>query len=94
MGPTQPKPASQVRRAQSPQPNPSGIPATLKDCIFCGGHHWATDYDRFTTLKARRNRIYELQRCERCLNNHLVTALLALQNLPVSIVNAQIELLK
>ncbi|KAL6743430.1 hypothetical protein Aduo_016471 [Ancylostoma duodenale] len=75
-GPLQPKPVSQVRRAQSPQPSSSAIPAILKDCIFCGGHHWATDCDRFTTLTARRNRVYELQRCERCLtpNNHLVTA--------------------
>ncbi|EYC39479.1 hypothetical protein Y032_0654g1184 [Ancylostoma ceylanicum] len=74
--PLQPKPAAQVRRAQSPQPSSSGIPATLKDCIFCGGRHWATDCDHYTTLTARRNRLYELHRCERCLtpNNHLVTA--------------------
>ncbi|EYC03586.1 hypothetical protein Y032_0093g2673 [Ancylostoma ceylanicum] len=76
MQPPQPEPASQVLRAQSPQPSSSGIPATAKDCVFCGGRHWATNCERFTTLTARRNRVYELQRCERCLtpNKHLVTA--------------------
>ncbi|EYC45481.1 hypothetical protein Y032_0426g1255 [Ancylostoma ceylanicum] len=76
--PLQPRPAPQAERAQSPQPNSSGIPATLKCCMFCGGHHKVPDCDRFTTLTARKNRAYELHRCERCLSpTHSVTACLA-----------------
>ncbi|EYC04798.1 hypothetical protein Y032_0086g1996 [Ancylostoma ceylanicum] len=50
--------------------------ASVTKCKFCEGLHWTTDCTLFATLTARRDRVYYLRKCERCLtpNNHLVTA--------------------
>ncbi|KAL6741550.1 hypothetical protein Aduo_014791 [Ancylostoma duodenale] len=73
-------------RPTSPQLGPSGNQPgrsqggsnslNLRSCLFCGdARHWATACLQFKTLSARKKRLEELNRCERCLTkaDHTVT---------------------
>ncbi|KAL6723079.1 hypothetical protein Aduo_018122 [Ancylostoma duodenale] len=64
--------AEQAKTGPSKAPNEQ--PST--ECIFCSGTHWATECPTYKTLTAKRRRIFEKNKCERCLSmaNHLVTS--------------------
>ncbi|KAK5981959.1 hypothetical protein GCK32_016595 [Trichostrongylus colubriformis] len=44
-------------------------------CAFCAGNHHACDCNKFTTLHDRRRRLFDNNRCERCLKkaDHMAT---------------------
>ncbi|KIH55209.1 Tas retrotransposon peptidase A16 [Ancylostoma duodenale] len=69
---------SKRKASRSPSPGPSRVQDTSKSrrCPFCEGDHYASDCTKVTHLRERRQRLFERDRCERCLQraNHLATS--------------------